>query len=203
MLTLLRKRQQCRDVFWLKRGCRCVCGSCTLAVLVGCGLSSGLFMFLSFFSFTVASLQGVAQDSMLSCNHCLTLSLLSVIFSVLLKPPAASTALQPPLPPPVNLCRGSASLSFSGVILCLLFGWLAFFYLFILVVRHPAARRALSHGSVLRLFTVLWLVSGSQSCSCEAVSVDSMLWLVFRVDHVHKAPQLPGLTPTHPHIQSV
>lgn len=140
MLTLLRKRQQCRDVFWLKRGCRCVCGSCTLAVLVGCGLSSGLFVFLSFFSFTVASLQGVAQDSMLSCNHCLTLSLLSVIFSVLLKPPAASTALQPPLPPPVNLCRGSASLSFSGVILCLLFGWLAFFYLFILVVSHTPPR---------------------------------------------------------------
>ena len=70
-----------------------VCGSCTLAVLVGCGLSSVLFMypqFLLFFflffvwplipliSLTVASLQGVAQDFMLSCNHCLTLSLLSV-----------------------------------------------------------------------------------------------------------------------------
>lgn len=42
---------------------------------------------VSFFSpliplipFTVASLQGVAQDFMLSCNHCLILSLLSVIF---------------------------------------------------------------------------------------------------------------------------
>lgn len=187
-----------------------VCGSCTLAVLVGCGLSSVLFVYLQFLFFspliplislTVASLQGVAQDFMLSCNHCLTLSL--CYFSVLLKSPAASTALQPPLPPPVSLCRGSASLSFfvfwgdplssSSVF------WLAFF----LIVRHPlpSARRALSHGSVLRLFTVLWLVSGSQSCSCEAVSVSSMLWLVFRVDHVHKAPQLPGLTLTHPTIR--
>lgn len=99
-----------------------VCGSCTLAVLVGCGLSSVLCSSVSFLlpltplmSFSVASLQGVAQDSMLSRIHCLTLSLLSVIFSVLLKPPAASTALQPPLPPPVNLCRGSASLSFSAL----------------------------------------------------------------------------------------
>lgn len=84
----------------------------------------------------------------------------------------------------------------------------AFPYLFVdlhsfSVVRHatlPSARHALYHGSVLRLFTVLWLVSGSQSCSCAAVSVSSMLWLVFRVDHVHKAPQLLGLTWTHPCI---
>lgn len=190
-----------------------VCGSCTLAVLVGCGLSSVLFVYLQFLFFsplippislTVASLQGVAQDFMLSCNHCLTLSLFSVIFMScwsLLQPPQLCSLLYLLLS--LSWFCIAVVLRFFGVILlrsssvC----WLAFF----LIVRHPlpSARRALSHGSVLRLFTVLWLVSGSQSCSCEAVSVSSMLWLVFRVDHVHKAPQFPGLTQTHPHIQIV
>lgn len=148
------------------------------------------------------------------------LSPFSLSLSVLLKSPAASTALQPPLPPPVSLCRGSASLYFSSPPSPFFWGdplssssvcWLALFFLFFLYFLSlfwlsdtslPSARRAFSHGSVLRLFTVLWLVSGSQSCSCEAVSVSSMLWLVSRVDHVHKAAQLPGLTPTHPHIQN-
>ncbi len=67
-----------------------VCGSCTLAVLVGCGLSSVLFVFLQFLFFfsplislislTVASLQVVAQDFMLSCYHCLTLSSSLLLF---------------------------------------------------------------------------------------------------------------------------
>lgn len=189
-----------------------VCGSCTLAVLVGCGLSSVLFVFLLFFfsplipliSLTVASLQVFAQDFMLSCNHCLTLSLLSVYLMScwsLLQPPQLCSLLYLLL----SLCCGSALLSFfvfwGDPLSSSSVRWLAFF----LIVRHPlpSARRALSHGSVLRLFTVLWLVSGSQSCSCAAVSVSSMLWLVFRVDHVHKAPQLPGSTQTHPHIQNV
>lgn len=82
-----------------------LCGSCTLAVLVGCGLLSfpfvnlfaPFFSFLSFLAFwfpislTVASLQGVAQDFMLSCNHRLTLSL-SPVISMSLKSPAATAA---------------------------------------------------------------------------------------------------------------
>lgn len=191
-----------------------VCGSCTLAVLVGCGLSSVLSVYLRFLFFsplippislTVASLQGVAQDFMLSCNHCLTLSLFSVIFMScwsLLQPPQHCSLLYLLLSLSVvvlHRCRffifRGDPLSSSSV--C----WLAFFW----IVRHPlpSARRALCHGSMLRLFTVLWLVSGSQSCSCAAVSVSSMLWLVFRVDHAHKAPQLPGLTQTHPHMTAV
>lgn len=57
-------------------------------------------------SLTVAFLQGVAQDFMLSCNHRLTLPL-SPVISMWLKSPAAT--LQP-LPLPVSLSRGSASL---------------------------------------------------------------------------------------------
>lgn len=55
------------------------------------------FSFLSFLAFwfpislTVASLQGVAQDFMLSCNHRLTLSL-SPVISMSLKSPAATAA---------------------------------------------------------------------------------------------------------------
>lgn len=127
-----------------------LCGSCTLAVLVGCGLLSFLFVYLSFLflprlwfpiSLTVASLQGVAQDLMLSCNHCLTLSLFSVIF-MSLKSPAASAALQPPLPlpltppPPVSLSRGSASLLFIfSVLLSFLF-----FYFWGDPLRSPSVR---------------------------------------------------------------
>lgn len=178
---------------------------------VGCRLFC-LCIILSLFSFslltplislTVASSQGVAQDFMLSCRHCLILS--SVPFclaevSCSLHSSAASTT---------SSCLSlswfciAVVFHFFGVIL-----WVHLLFvdlLYFLIVRHPlpSARRAFSHGSVLRLFTLLWLVSGSQSCSCEAVSVSSMLWLVFRVDYVHKAPQLPSLTPTHPHIQNV
>lgn len=116
--------------------------------------------------------------------------------------------------PPLLLCRFHVSCSFHSLLLHLhhLHLSLSLSWFCIAVVLYvlfppppvpptPSARRALSHGSVLRLFTVLWLVRGSQSCWCEAVSAGSVLWLVFRVDHVHKAPQLPGLT--HPHIQSV
>lgn len=179
------------------------------------------FSFLSFLAFwfpislTVASLQGVAQDFMLSCNHRLTLSL-SPVISMSLKSPAATAASSSSRLTQSWFCIAVVFLlalfySFIYSFICFLGGsilciplsvcWLAF--LFFLVVRHatlPSARHALYHGSVLRLFTVLWLVSGSQSCSCAAVSVSSMLWLVFRVDHVHKAPQLPGLTWTHPRI---
>lgn len=171
-----------------------------------CVLSSVCFLFpfwlLSFLSLLPP------RRALLRTSCCLvgTVWFSPLFLFVLLKSPAASIALQPPLPPPVSLCRGSASLLFFiffGVIL-----WVHLLFvdlLYFLIVRHPlpSARRAFSHGSVLRLFTLLWLVSGSQSCSCEAVSVSSMLWLVFRVDYVHKAPQLPGLTPTHPHIQNV
>lgn len=130
LLTLLRKTNwstQCRDIFWLKRAVS-VCGSCTLAVLVGCGLSSVLFVYPQFLFFsplvplislTVASLQGVAQDFMLSCNHCLTLSLFSVIFLScwsLLQPPQLCSLLYLLLSISVvvlHRCR----FSFSGVIL--------------------------------------------------------------------------------------
>lgn len=59
---------------------------------------------------------------MLSCNHCLTLSLFSVIF-MSLKSPAASAALQPPPPPPppVSLSRGSASLLFIFFVVVVVF----------------------------------------------------------------------------------
>lgn len=80
--------------FWLFFEAVSVCGSCTLAAFSGlwavvCSVCvSSVSVFFSFLfsplipliSLTVASLQGVAQDFMLSCNHCLTLSLLSVIF---------------------------------------------------------------------------------------------------------------------------
>lgn len=122
-----------------------VCGSCTLAVLVDCGLSSVLFVFLQFLFFlpliplislTVASLQVVAQDFISSCNHCLTLSLFSVILMScwsLLQPPQLCSLLYLLL----SLCCGSALLSFfvfwgnplSSSSVC----WLAFF----LIVRHP------------------------------------------------------------------
>lgn len=139
----------------------------------------------------------------------------SLWLSVLLKSPAASTALQPPLPPPVSLCRGSALLSFF--FFCLFFGvilWvhllfvdlLSFFWLLDTPTPPPHLPLPAVRSPMVQCCACLqfcgWSV-GSQSCSCEAVSVSSMLWLVFRVDHVHKALQLPGLTPTHPHIQNV
>lgn len=70
---------------------------------VGCRLFClWTFSFFSFrlliplISLTVASLQGVAQDFMLSCNHCLNLSLFSVIFMScwsLLQPPQLCSLL--------------------------------------------------------------------------------------------------------------
>lgn len=134
--------------FRLVRGCRCVwelhpCSTSGLWAVV-CSVCVPYFYFpplTPLISLTVASLQGVAQDFMLSCNHHLTLSLFCY-FSVWLKSPAASAALQPaPLPLPVSLCCGSASLSFSfsyyyfwGDPLSLSsVPWLAFF----LIVRHP------------------------------------------------------------------
>lgn len=104
-----------------------VCGSCTLTVLVGCGLSSVLsvypqFLFFSpltpVISLTVASLQGVAQDFMLSRFHCLTLSLSSVLclaeVSCSLHSSAASTTSSCLSVVVLHRCR----FSFFGVILC-------------------------------------------------------------------------------------
>lgn len=130
LLTPVRKTNSsrpCRDVFWLFRGGRCVwelhlCSISGLwAVVCSVRVSSVPFSFclwLLLIFLTVASLQGVAQDFMLSCNHCLTLSFFCY-FSVLLKSPAASTALQPPLPPPVSLLWFCITvvLLFFGVIL--------------------------------------------------------------------------------------
>lgn len=104
-----------------------VCGSCTLTVLVGCGLSSVLsvypqFLFFSpltpVISLTVASLQGVAQDFMLSHTHCLTLSLFSVLclaeVSCSLHSSAASTTSSCLSVVVLHRC----CFSFFGVILC-------------------------------------------------------------------------------------
>lgn len=174
---------QCSDVFWLRAGLSVCVGVAPLQYqwAVGCCFFC-LCTFLLFicFSFpsspfdspslTVAFLQGVAQDFMLSCNHRLTLSLFPGI-SMSLKSPAAT--LQP-LPLPVSLSRGSASLLYFCW-RCLIHLFLHFFSFlggrsfalpysfdlhsfFFLVVRHatlPSARHALYHGSVLRLFTVL------------------------------------------------
>lgn len=92
-------------------------------------------------------LQGVAQDSVLCCSHCVTLSycsLLPVLLRSLRPPPSSLSSLH---------FVKSGTLIFFSVCCGVSFG-----------LSDTPSPRALAHGFVLSL------VHGSQSCLCEAVS---------------------------------
>lgn len=173
--------------------------SCTLAVLMGCRLSSVLFVCLFFSSRLLSFLSLLPLCRMLLrilCCLVITLwfspiSLLFLCFAkVFCNLHNSAACSSSSCLPVVVLHHCFLSFYFWGDLWRLSpVRWLAFS----LILRDPLARHAFSHGSVLHLFTVLWLVSGSQSCLCATVSVSSVLWLVFRVDHVHKVPLLSDL----------
>lgn len=109
-----------------------LCGSCTLAVLVGCGLLSFPFvnLFAPFFLFFPSSPFDSPSLSPLPPCRVLLRTSCCLVITVWLSPslllfPCRWSLLQPlqPLPLPVSLSRGSASL--------LYFCWRCFIHLFI------------------------------------------------------------------------
>jgi len=108
-----------RDVSLAEASCQCVCGSCTLAVLVGCGLSSVAVSSVSLCSFRLV-------DSSRPLDRCLLRRALlgtpcCLVVAVLTPPSLSVTPLQPPRLRCLLFLHPSSSLSLFCIAVVFLF----------------------------------------------------------------------------------